>query len=64
MSYVLYNMVKADIYDPRIFAEFEKHYKTTSSHVMTGRIAFGGVWAYIKSNYGTMYGLDFWTAKL
>lgn len=50
MSYILYNMTKADIYDPRVFNEFEKHYKTTSSHVMSGRIAFGGVWAYLKSN--------------
>ena len=50
MAYVLYNMTKAGIYDPSIFEQFEKHYRTTSSHVMSGRIAFGGVWAYYKSN--------------
>ena len=31
---------------------------------MSGRVAFGALWAYYKSNQGTLYGVDFWTAKL
>ena len=31
---------------------------------MSGRYAFGALWAYFKTNQGTMYGIDFWTAKL
>ena len=64
MVYVLYNMAKAGIYDPSMFEKFEKNYRTTSNHVMSGRIAFGGLWAYYKSNQGTQFGVDFWTSKL
>lgn len=31
---------------------------------MSGRVAFGALWAYLKSNQGTLYGVDFWTSKL
>ena len=64
MSYVLYNMAYAEIYDPSVFEQFEKNYRIASSKVMSGRIAFGGLWAYYKSNQGTQYGVDFWTSKL
>ena len=50
MSYVMYNMVKADIYDPSVFEQFEKNYQFASKKVMGGRIAFGALWAYYKSN--------------
>lgn len=53
MSYVLYNMAYAEIYDPSVFEQFEKNYRIASSKVMSGRIAFGGLWAYYKSNQGT-----------
>ena len=31
---------------------------------MTARIAFGGLYAYYKSNQGTLYGVDFWASLL
>ena len=62
MAYVLYNMVIADIFDPGVFEKFEQNYATTSSKHMSGRDAFGGLWAYYKSNQGSLYGVDFWTS--
>lgn len=50
MAFILYNMVQADLYDPSIFENFEKHYRTVSHRHMTGRSAFGALWAYYKSN--------------
>ena len=50
MSFVLYNMTVDEIYDPSVFEMFEKHYRTCSSKHMSGRIAFGALWAYYKSN--------------
>ena len=64
MSYILYNMTIDGIYDPLVFQKFEERYRTVPSKAMSGRIAFGGLWAYFKSNQGTMYGVDFWTSKL
>ena len=64
MAYILYNMTISGIYDPSIFEFFEKEYRTTSSKHMSGRIAFGALWAYYKSNQGTLYGVDFWTSKV
>ena len=60
----MYNMTQSDMYDPSVFENFEKLYNTTSSKHMSGRIAFGTLWAYYKSNQGTLYGVDFWTSKL
>ena len=62
MAFVLYNMVMADIFDPSIFEKFEQNYASTSSKHMSGRYAFGGLWAYYKSNQGSLYGVDFWTS--
>ena len=64
MAFILYNMQVTGIYDPSIFEFFEKEYRTTSSKNMSGRSAFGALWAYYKSNQGTLYGIDFWTAKV
>ena len=64
MAYVLYNMTVADIYNPDVFLRFEGCYRTCSKKHMEARSAFGALWAYYKSNSGTMYGIDFWTSKL
>ena len=64
MAFIMYNMTVDGIYDPSIFEMFEKNYRTTSSKHMSGRLAFGALWAYYKSNQGTLFGIDFWTAKL
>ena len=64
MAYILYNLVKADIHNPALFAKFEKRYRIISDHVMVGRYAYGGLWAYVKSNQGSMFGLDFWTEQV
>ena len=64
MAYIMYNMVQDNIYDPSVFEQFEKQYRTVSSKHMSGRVAFGALWAYLKSNQGTLYGVDFWTSKL
>ena len=50
MAYILYNMTIADIFDPSVFEKFEKEYATTSGKHMSGRYAFGALWAYYKSN--------------
>lgn len=63
-AYVLYNMAIKGVYDPELYAKFEEGYKTVSSKHMTSRIAYGGVWAYYKSNQGTMFGVDFWESTL
>lgn len=64
MAYILYNMVVADMYDPLVFEKFEAGYRTVSSKHMSGRVAFGALWAYYKSNQGSLYGIDFWTSVL
>ena len=64
MGFILYNMTKDEIYDPLIFEKFESNYRSASTNSLSGRIAFGALWAYYKSNSGTMYGIDFWTSKL
>lgn len=64
MAYILYNMAVADLFDPLIYEKFEKLYSTTSQKSMSGRYAFGALWAYYKSNQGSLYGIDFWTSKL
>ena len=64
MAFVLYNMVYEGIYDPSVFEQFEKHFRTVSSKNLTGRTAFGALWAYYKGNQGSLYGIDFWTSKL
>ena len=53
MSFILYNMTVAEIYDPSIFDNFEKNYRIASAKHCSGRIAFGALWAYYKSNAGT-----------
>ena len=50
MAYILYNMIQADIFDPSMFENFEKHYRTVNKNHMGGRLAFGALWAYYKSN--------------
>jgi len=64
MAYILYNMAVADIFDPLVYEKFESHYSTTSNKHMSGRFAFGALWAYYKSNQGSLYGVDFWTSVL
>ena len=60
----MYNMTIAGIYDPSIFQKFESNLRSASTKSLSGRIAFGALWAYYKSNSGTQYGIDFWTVKL
>ena len=50
MSYILYNMCLKEIYDPSIYENFEAGYPTVSDKNMNSRIAFGGLYAYYKSN--------------
>lgn len=50
MAYILYNMVQDNIYDPLVFEQFEKQYRTVNGKQMSGRIAFGALWAYLKGN--------------
>ena len=64
MAYIIYNMTVAGIHDPSVFENFEKEYRMASSKNMSGRLAFGALWGYYKSNQGTLYGIDFWTSKL
>ena len=64
MAYILYNMTFNEIYEPVIYKKFEEGYTTVSSTHMSARVAFGGVYAYYKSNQGTMFGIDFWESKL
>lgn len=64
MAYILYNMIQDDIYDPSVFENFEKHYRTTEIKNLNARMAFGALWAYYKSNQGTLFGVDFWTSIL
>lgn len=45
-AFILYNMSKKRIYDPSVYENFEKQYKTSSSVHMNCRIAFGAVYAY------------------
>ena len=53
MCYVMYNMTKAEIYDPAIFAGFERNIATTKVSNLESRHCFGAVYAYYKSNQGT-----------
>ena len=64
MAYLLYNMTFDKIYDPLVYEKFESNYKITSSKYMNARLAFGAVYAYYKSNQGTLFGVDFWESKL
>ena len=64
MAYILYNMVQDGIYDPSVFENFEKHYRTTEKKELNGRMAFGALWGYYKSNQGSLFGVDFWTSIL
>merc|ERR1712151_1430045 len=53
-------MTFRNMYDPRVYAKFEENYKMTSGKHMNARIAFGALYAYYKSNQGTLFGIDFW----
>ena len=53
MSFIMYNMTIAGIYDPSIFQNFEENLRKASTKSLSGRIAFGALWAYYKSNSGT-----------
>lgn len=64
VAFILYNMIKADHYDPGIFSKFEEHYKITEQKWLESRHCFGAVYAYYKSNQGSRYGIDFWEAQL
>ena len=61
---MLYNMSVKNIFDPLIYQKFESCLKTASETHMNSRIAFGALFAYYKSNYGTRFGIDFWTSKI
>jgi hypothetical protein len=50
MAYILYNMTFKGIYDPLVYSKFEANYKTASTKYIDSRTAFGGVYAYYKSN--------------
>jgi hypothetical protein len=60
MAYLIYNMTFDNIYDPLVYEKFEANYKITSGKHMNARIAFGAIYAYYKSNQGTLFGVDFW----
>lgn len=62
MSYILYNMVQRDIYDPSLFEKFEAQYKMLDAKHIECRHCFGALYAYYKSNQGSRYGIDFWEA--
>ena len=64
MAYLLYNMCHKGVYDPVIYEKFEENYQVTSSEHMRARFAYGGLFAYYRSNQGTMFGIDFWESKL
>jgi hypothetical protein len=49
-AYVLYNMVKQDIYDPYLFQKFENEYHSMSTYHLVSRHCFGALYAYYKSN--------------
>lgn len=63
MAYLIYNMTFDNIYDPLVYEKFEANYKITSGKHMNARIAFGAIYAYYKSNQGTLFGVDFWESK-
>jgi len=63
-AFVLYNLVKKEIYDPELFTKFEHHYKLLPTEHLTARHCFGALWAYMQGNQGSRYGLDFWTSEL
>jgi hypothetical protein len=64
MAHLLYNMEKADIYEPSVFERFETFLKANEDKNLVTRHAFGAVWAYYRSNCGSQFGLDYWEAKL
>lgn len=61
-GFILYNLVKKGLFDPQLFQKFEEFYKMLPTEHITARHAFGAIWAYLKGNQGSRYGLDFWTA--
>ena len=64
MALILYNMQLKEIYDPVIYEGFEKELPSASTKYNCGRICFGALYAYYKSNLGSMYGIDFWESQL
>jgi len=50
MAYLLYNMIKRDIYDPSLFEKFEANYKLVEMKYLESRHCFGALYAYYKSN--------------
>ena len=63
-AYLLYHLAKSDVYDPDVFARFEKEVRTVASNKMTSRHAMGALYGYYRSNQGTMYGLEFWEENM
>lgn len=53
IAHLLYNMEKAEIYDPEVYARFEEFYKDSEDYMIVTRHAFGAVCAYYKSNCGS-----------
>lgn len=64
MAYILYNMVKEDIYDPSVFENFALKYQTVAKTNLTSRHAFGALWACYKSNQATVDDIHFWASLL
>ena len=64
MAFLLYNMEKANIFDPTVYENFERAYKTAKSEHMLPRVCFGALHAYYKTNQGTKFGIDFWESLL
>jgi hypothetical protein len=50
MAYLLYNMIKKDIYDPSLFEKFEANYRLVEIKHLETRHCFGALYAYYKSN--------------
>ena len=57
-------MEKSGIYDPEVYQKFEAEYSYIFSVSMITRQTFGGVWAYYRSNAGSLEGIEFWENKL
>ena len=64
MGFFLYNMVKADIYDPTVFERFEEHYKMANTDNVATRHCFGGLYACYKSNLASSYSIDYWISMV
>ena len=53
-------MAFSHTYDPNLIKEFEARYLDVVNKEITTRHAFGGVWAYYRTSWGTPTGLRFW----